>query len=78
MTLLPPLIGARTMFENDEAETLAASLESNVESLVDTIDDGDVIGAKGLLTSIEGIVKTLRTELDSLPTTADVGETEGG
>ena len=62
------------MFDNDEAESLAAHLESNVELLIAAISDGDVVEAKTHLISIELGVRTIRSELNSLPTTTDVGE----
>ena len=64
------------MFDNDEAESLAANLESNVELLTAAISDGDVVEAKTHLTSIGLGVQAIRSELDSLPTTTDVGESE--
>ncbi|KKL45948.1 hypothetical protein LCGC14_2350540 [marine sediment metagenome] len=66
------------MFENDEAELLAAKLEADVGMLTSAIEDGDVTGAREILTRIEGIAKALRTELDSLPVATGVGDPEGG
>ena len=73
--IVPPTKGARTMF--DEAETLATTLSEDSETLLTAIEDQDKDEAKRILNKIEGTAKDLRSELNSIPTTADVGEPEG-
>ena len=60
----------------DEAEQLALSLDEDTAKLREAIDDGDADEAIVILSRLQLTVKSLQTELHSLPVTADVGETE--
>lgn len=60
----------------DEAQTLATSLSDDSDLLVGAIEEEDGSEARAYLAKIEGTVKALRTELSTLPTATDVGESE--
>ena len=58
----------------DEAESLAGSLSGDADALLAAIEDQDKDGAKRILSRMEGNAKDLRSALNSIPTTTDVGE----
>ena len=66
--------GGSSMF--DEAEALAATIGEDHGKLYEALEDGDGDEAIVIASRLQLTVRSLLTELHSLPITADVGEPE--